>query len=618
MKAIKIYLRPKGLISSVLKSKKFTNKDARYSGVVLIVSMLIMAIITVWSVSLFAISNTNTQVAYNHKRIDNALSAAQSGLETARYIIAQVSEDLKNNAAYRTSSNTVSDAEANIIWGAFGDKIVAMSISGADVTRSSELITVSSVNFANGEEFTLKFSRIGLRTIMVQSIGNDGDDISRTITMKFSIAKESEVLKYAIASRGRIWITGDSTIHGSIYSSYGKKTNGALLPMSPFNMTDDSRVEGTINTILTQEEIDTRSYQLETLGANGKPMFEFGLSVFDGDGNPVSGTYGPVDDYGFLLDTSLNPVYDENGYRIVRNFEYRYFGNNDEVNGYHENINYGQPDQSNMAGMSINDYDTSSYRNAIPSKTVSATPSTISNGVLSTSKVSTVTEYFPHASLAKGGYTKAASSGSKKLTRYKYENKTLRNIRVSNNTNALFKNCVFEDVLYVECAQSTSSYYNNIRFENCTFNGVIVTETPNALKWQDNALYFTGSAEFENTSSVKEATILAPHFNVDLGNTNPVGSGENVLTGAIIGGIVDVRGNASIKGTIISMCDTSQWTSGYVANIGATLEDGGSETTEEGDIGIIEIEPDPDKSLPSGIKTPIIIKPVRNSYNELI
>jgi hypothetical protein len=155
-----------------------------------------------------------------------------------------------------------------------------------------------------------------------------------------------------------------------------------------------------------------------------------------------------------------------------------------------------------------------------------------------------------------------------------------------------------------------------VRFDNCTFNGPIITNVPNQLKWQNNCLYFTGEAAFNNTSSIQEATILAPHFNVNLGNTNPVQSDNNILTGAIVGGIVDVRGNAQIYGTIISMCDTTQWSSGYVTNIGATLGDGGSETTEVDDIGVISITPEEDKMLPSGITTPILIKPLQGTYSE--
>jgi hypothetical protein len=161
----------------------------------------------------------------------------------------------------------------------------------------------------------------------------------------------------------------------------------------------------------------------------------------------------------------------------------------------------------------------------------------------------------------------------------------------------------FREVLYVDCSRSSASrqYANNIRFENCTFNGVIVTDVPQPFNWKNNCLYFTGSATFDNQSSIQEATILAPHSNVNLGNANPQQGDNNVLTGAIVGGIVDVRGNAQVNGTIISMADTTMYTSGYMTNIGATLDDGGSETTELGDVGVIGITPEQDTMLPSGI-----------------
>ena len=161
---------------------------------------------------------------------------------------------------------------------------------------------------------------------------------------------------------------------------------------------------------------------------------------------------------------------------------------------------------------------------------------------------------------------------------------------------------------------------NNIRFDNCTFNGPIVTAPSTDTSsgwWQRNQLYFTGAATFNNQTSVP-ATILAPNFSLDIGNDNPTKSDNNVLTGAIIGGIVDIRGNAQVYGTIISMFDTSSYPSGYVSNIGATLGDGGSETTDPGDVGTITITPDQNKMLPSGITSPIVIKPNQQTYTESV
>jgi len=221
-------------------------------------------------------------------------------------------------------------------------------------------------------------------------------------------------------------------------------------------------------------------------------------------------------------------------------------------------------------------------------------------------------EYFPHNA---NSYT---SGSGLKVKRYIYKNQTFTDQTLPANTNALFIDCTFNGVLYVDCNKNTSTNYNNVRFEDCTFNGAIVSNAPRSLSWQRNALYFTGSSTFDNKTDIP-STILAPNFNVNLGyaNNGEVQSDENVLTGAIIGGIVDVRGNAQVYGTIISMADTSGYTSGYVSNIGATLDDGGSETTTIEDIGTIEITPNPNQMLPSGITTPIVIKPVAGSYTEL-
>jgi hypothetical protein len=130
-----------------------------------------------------------------------------------------------------------------------------------------------------------------------------------------------------------------------------------------------------------------------------------------------------------------------------------------------------------------------------------------------------------------------------------------------------------------------------------------------------NALTFTGASVFNNTSSIQEATVLAPNFNVNIGSTAQVGDTCNsIITGAVVGGIVDVYGDATIHGTIISMYDTSAHSSGYITNIG-DREDGGSESygTIQGQITII---PDPHRLLPSGISSPIVIKPDLGTYSE--
>jgi hypothetical protein len=546
-------------------------------GIALLLSMIVLAVLSAWVVSINSMSNANVQLAENQHKVNSALSAAHSAMECGKYIAAKT-------PLPETSSNIVTPDQANDAWDKLCNHVQAQPWVNNQATKNGNEIITPAVNFgAANASFQVKFYRdpCDVRTIKLEGIGTDGQ-VKRQVSINMKIQKGNEVLNYAVASRGRMWLTGNTTIHGNVFSPWDRPE------ISPFNMTSDTTVLGTINTVLTREEIEAHhsgypDYKLETLDENGNPI--------DVNGNPL-GT----------------------------NYEARYYSPDDEIQAYHQGINYGQPDQD-IPGMDISDYDTTIYKEA----------TWVSNGGNGNIPSPSATQYYGNdASLASlpptcgekwryerfphnaGDYT--TGSGIQ-VKRYIYKDQTFTDQRLPENKNALFINCTFNGVLYVDCGQTTSNY-NNVRYDNCTFNGTIVSNTPQSLNWQRNCLYFTGAATFNNQSGIQEATILAPHFNVNLGNTNPEQSDNNILTGAIVGGIVDVRGNAQIYGTIISMCDTTQWSSGYVTNIGATLDDGGSETTELGDIGVISITPEEDTMLPSGIKSPIVIKPLQNTYSE--
>jgi hypothetical protein len=521
-------------------------------------AIFFVSLFAVLSLSFVSMSQVNLNMSTNHQDMSSALAAAESGLEYAKLL---VNTYVPPDEAL-TAVNTVSETDAQNTFGYFVDHLY-------DTMNNSDILGVhdiyynevgfalqvpdnGGVTLANGgqAQFVLNISLSavdGDYRIVVLSTGVV-DDLTRQVQLSFPVQKDQRVLEYAIASRGRIWVTGDTTVHGDVYSDWSN------LAVAPFNMTDDSTVEGTLNTVISHSEVEGADWQMETWDENGDEMFDI-------DGNRV-------------------------------------YSAEDEVQGYHEGINYGQ--YSEVPGMDISDYDTDGYK-------AQATYTIPSSSTIQT-------EYFPHVA---GDYTQPSSYYSRTLNRHVYENITITNGMLDDNRNALFKNCTFEGVLYIDVNKSTSSKYNNVRFDDCTFNGPIVTDVPQQLKWKHNALYFTGSATFQN-SSLSEATVLAPHFNVNLGNANPIDGESNTLTGAIIGGIVDVRGHADVYGTIISMADTSSYTSGYVTNIGATLGDGGSETTQIEDVGTLTITPDPDNLLPSGITTPVVISPAdSDSYVEL-
>jgi len=531
-------------------------------GMVVVLAMIFIAVFSALAITMATVSGSNLQVASNQHKVNAALHAAESGLECARYMVGAVTLP-------ETNVNYVTDAQANQVWSNLCAFVQSSALDGQAVPAAhrftdavgsgDELVTPGLRTAVATAHFTIRLYRYDSdpRTIKTQATGTDGG-ASRRLGMDMAVMKDRDILNYALAGRGRMWLTGDTTIHGGIFSSWNRRG------ISPFNTTSETKVLGKVNTVRTLAAIDVDTYQLETLDVNDNP-----------------------------IDTS--------GAVLGNNYADRYHGPNDQLQGYHEGVKYNQP-YNNMPGMEISDYNTDLYRTGLT--TIAAAPTT-----------SRVTEYFPHAS---GNYSQPRDGGSTSFTRHVYENQTFSNVLLPVNRHALFRNCTFQNVLYVDSSKTSTSksYTNNVRFENCTFQGPIVTNTPQAFNWVNNCLYFTGTETFNNQSAIQEATILAPHFNVNLGNTNPQQGENNVLTGAVVGGIVDIRGNAQVYGTIISMADTSMYPSGYVTNIGATLNDGGSETTEVGDIGVISLTPKGDAMLPSGIMSPIIIKPDPRTYSE--
>jgi len=318
----------------------------------------------------------------------------------------------------------------------------------------------------------------------------------------------------------------------------------SVVSKSPVNITDNSMVGTGIYTDWQNPEI-------------APPVTLASVSTLDGD-----------------ISTVLDPEdFDGLGYTL------------EDVNqGTYEEINYGEAE---VDMPTADDFDTSMYAKE--------------TSVLSSGHTYTQKEYYPHAP---GSYTTPLPN-SIELNRTVYENKVINDKRAIAG-NALFKNCVFEGIFYIGTTSGIGT--NNVRFENCTFNGPVITGVPPKFgpeDWKKNALYFTGDCVFNNTT-MAEATILAPNYNVDIGN----GTGTSTLTGLVLGGVVDVGGDATIDGTIVSMADPLELGE-YAGMLDTTIG------TSDAGTHNIGVTPKPENLLPMGISMKILIIRDRNSFVEL-
>ena len=234
-----------------------------------------------------------------------------------------------------------------------------------------------------------------------------------------------------------------------------------------------------------------------------------------------------------------------------------------------------------------------------------------------------------------------------------FRNMVFRNCTVPKGANALFDNCTFEGVTFVDNTRDitasngsvttnpntamqwsqrmmggasfnkdtaldwNNSYGytqgNNIRFNNCTFKGPLASPYATAYSHFANSWEFTGATLFDNVSDAT-ATIVAPQTNIEMGSfTNP-GAAPSTLVGVVVAGNIDIRGTSVVDGSIIVTGDgAGNTTLGYFGPSDGDTDPG---TLPEGGYGRLNIRYNPYRALPDGINVAVSIEADVRTYRE--
>lgn len=265
-----------------------------------------------------------------------------------------------------------------------------------------------------------------------------------------------------------------------------------------------------------------------------------------------------------------------------------------------------------------------------------------------------------------------------------YENMVFQDTRIPLGTNALFKNCRFIGVTFIEVSPDnddenfnyvgmqesdgtqkhpdysadvggstvadTKPFGNNIRFDDCTFEGPVVSGAPDGSQPAQythvrNKVTFTGNTQFDfdkaptedEVKLYKRSSLLLPHVSVEMGTFGDGGDAdastgddddnqELVLSGAVVAGLIDMRGKIEVRGTLITTFepvsgeapvkgDTSpqfNTTLGYFSQGQGDLE----AALPNGGLGKIRLIYDPTLALPDGIDGPLELRPLIQTYHE--
>ncbi|MAE63179.1 MAG: hypothetical protein CMJ18_02800 [Phycisphaeraceae bacterium] len=562
-----------------------------------------------------------------------------------------------------------------------------------------------------------------IRIRVEASDGPESSSISRSIQMDFKIDKK---IRFALLSRSRVMIGRNVMIEGPVGSRFTDThlPNGHPVQIrSDFRGLNDDLDEAldALNLTIVSNDIDgdnrlnlasdaeieglENPHSLDADGDGFIDEFDYFLVQFDGNGDgAVSGvelgTASSIEASQLLelIDTFGHPNRDGYDDGVINHLD-RYAKirgkimltaaqegwNDGAADGNYQDHLYGpvHPDHGDAAltfeagnlqvhEFEASDFDVSGFR-------------ALATGVLSDQAELQAAQHDPSNPDSPGalGNTvlEAVPFGAAHPYDYYvrpiYENMTFTNVRIPKGNNALFRNCTFIGLTFIETASDnddanfnlagglesdgspahpdkqatvngavvtdTKTVSNNVRFEDCTFEGALVSgdadgSQPAEFTQVRNKVSFTGNTRFEIEDSTNldddekqlylRSTILAPHYSIEMGSfIDPADPGEVVeLSGTIVSGVVDMRGQVKIDGTLLTtfeplndtgpvISDTSpqfNTTIGYFESAAGDLE----AEIPEGGIGVIQVRYNENIPLPDGILGPIEIRPIMQSYFE--
>lgn len=692
----------------------------RRRGATAVLALLFLMIITTLTVGMYAMSATNMQSSASLSDVTRARSAAESGLQWMQWRFVRMNRPKTTVGVIdAATADSLWPAIRSAIVADFN------SLAKADerpTTTTANTILSSPISFDDsGAKFRIKIEQHPLyagdpldeRYLRVTSTGSYGG-IERSVSMEFKIDKK---IKFAIVGKVPIQLGRNTIVEGPVAMATAN-IYPPLLMLSDFTHLAPalaSRVTQ-FQAMLEQQGKDYDGVisvnDTETYEAAVKKGFidydkngyldelDLFIQFYDTDGdravsreeftNPLTGK---------LYDQNLFQAIDSLGAPLFQGDTERYGYNDGKIDAndayakirgqivmatsaaaWQSNLSGGKTIYDMIQGPVINDSSGTPIKfSATTSDMLDLSPANfeeacnnfrartgsnagtplkqagvkIQNTTLSASDANggTVTERTPY-----GSTTYQAT-----YQRPVFKNMTFKNVVIPKGLNALFENCTFEGVTFVETEKNitTSSGQvttsategnkwasqpirgdnfskdkvllasgtpksgqsitqgsqkgNNLRFNNCTFHGPLAGSYSTAYTHFANSWEFTGATLFDNKVDAT-ATIVSPQVNIEMGSfTNP-DAAPSTLVGVVVAGNLDIRGTSIVDGSIIITGDgAANTTLGY---FGPSDGDTNPSAMPEGGYGRLNIRYNPTRALPDGINVAIDISPEPDTYEE--
>lgn len=680
---------------------KKQNYNRRGSAAILAMAYLVLfAILTG---AMYSMASMNVQTARNFQEVDKARAAAESGLRWMQYRFSHMSRP-------KTTTGNITSAVADSLWPSIRTAIntdMATNLLSAErsTTFANNTLTTAQISVDNSPakfQISITQDATDKRILKVTSTGSYGL-AKRSVSMNFNIDKK---VKYAVVGKVPIQIGRNVIVEGPMamttstkYPPFYMLSDFKSLTTSLKNKINNFETWVTANHTGYDNRIDVRntSEKNAAIAAGYTDYntdgyideYDLFLKEFDANGDKtISAAEFTNSSTGKLYDDDLFSAIDGLGAPLYAGDVTRagYQNNALAVNDGYAKVrggvnvaatasawvsNSGASVQSQMPGPIVaSDSLSSPVKFSVSSNEVfDLTPSNFNTdsykamtGTSAGTAVKTPGVLIKNATLAAtdangGSAVERTPYGSTAyqatFSRPVFRNMTFVNVQIPLGLNALFDNCTFQGVTYVNMTTnitntsgqtttnngdgmtwskrmksgsfaagttltSTNSYGytqgNNLRFNDCTMNGPVISSVPTAYTHFTNSWEFTGDTYFNNLVD-STATIIAPNTNIEMGSFTDPGTATSTLVGVVVAGNIDIRGYSVVDGSIIVTGDgAGNTTLGW---FGAS--DGTTDPTSpmpEGGWGKINLRYNPHRTMPDGINVAIDILPDTTTYQE--
>jgi hypothetical protein len=174
--------------------------------------MIVLAILSIWAVSICSLSDANVQLARNQQKADSARASAESGLDIVRFWLKHV----------YMPGTTAASARFSYLADFIQTDLAANGISNIPVTPDVNVISIGTqqnpvvLNSSTGQYFTAQMRATDDIDILQLDVTGTAQELKRTIRVNYNFGTRAHtVFDFGVATKGALMLHGNIEMTGA-------------------------------------------------------------------------------------------------------------------------------------------------------------------------------------------------------------------------------------------------------------------------------------------------------------------------------------------------------------------------------------------------------------------